>query len=387
MTAYFVQKNIERKGRLLSFLLIILGLVNVLYHININIDKYMVKYDPAWHEKRYLESQWRVPFSEKGISDAELYTYSGYKYIKGENPILLNPEQPPLGKYIIGLFIHLFGNGRLTSIFFAFLCLFLVLQIIFEATRSFFLSSLAFFLTATNSLFIDQIAFAPQLDIIQLGFFLTAAYFLIHYHKDKKNINLIFAGLSYGAMLSTKVFMQTFLTMSLFLALVLFFSSRNNMVFLKEIAIITFVGLLVFTLSYGSFFLNGGTVRKFLGVQKWIVEFYRASKIDTGKIFGTYIFLILFNKWKVWSEGYPFTKYQYWSIGWPIIFIMGSLVILKMFKNFKKASFEELFFGLWVTIYAVSLAFIPVFPRYLLLLFIPMIILICLYAKKTKVLI
>src|SRR3990167_3285667 len=59
-------------------------------------------YDPVYWEKRYLESQWVNPMSKHPIGDHGLYTWAGWAYVHGENPILINGETPPLGKYFIG---------------------------------------------------------------------------------------------------------------------------------------------------------------------------------------------------------------------------------------------------------------------------------------------
>ena len=93
----------------------------------------------------------------KGVSDATLYTYVGNEYMKGSNPTLLNPEHPPLGKYLIGLSIKVFRNENVILPIFGFIALVTVFTIVLLSTNSYLASSIVIFLTATHSLFIDQL--------------------------------------------------------------------------------------------------------------------------------------------------------------------------------------------------------------------------------------
>ncbi len=363
-------------------ILLFLSLFVILFIVVNNSSRYTEKYNHAIFEKKYLASQWRVPNSKHPISDEELFTFGGYEFVRGENPILITPEYAPLGRYLVGLSIYFFSNQRVFSIIFALITLTLVFIIIFNETRSALFSSLGVFLTATNTLFVDQIIYSPQLDIFHVSFFLLTAFFLLRYEKNKKIHHILFAGVVYGFLLSTKVFLQSFGLMVVFLPLIFYFSENDLKEAFKKFIFLTVVGLSVFVLTYFSYFLHGGSLRGLLGVQKWILEFYRSSSIDMKKLFGTYIGLVLFNRWKFWTEGYPIISFDKWSWTWPLLFLGGLITSVKVFITKNKQSFAMRYFATWTVLYAVSLLFVPVFPRYLLLLFVPMIILISLYAQK-----
>jgi len=329
------------------------------------------KFDSKKYEKKYYESQWAVPNSQKPISDETLYTYAGYKYITGTNPILVNPEAPPLGKYLIGLSIIFFNNQSVINIIIGIACLALVYHIIYLITSSFFYSSLGVFFTSINTLFTDQLIHTPQLEIFQLFFLLLITICLMQYQKKKYTLLLLFVGILLGCFFSIKAFILHLLLATIWLCL--YFISLNKAINKKVILSIGFVfsiAFIIFTTSYFNYFLQNGTLRGFLGVQKWITLFYHDSKINIFKILGSYIPLILFNKWRFWSEGYPLTSYSSWSILWPIIYIFGIYSTLMLKQNQLTRSLI-----LFVGTYSLFLFFIPVFPRYLLLLFVPLTIL------------
>ena len=190
----------------ISGLLIFLSFLYISFNLVENKILYTTQFDPKLYEKKFNQSQWTIPNSKHPISDEDLYAYAGYKYSKGTNPILINPEVPPLGKYIIGASIWLFNNQRISSIFASILSLLLIFYIVYSSTHSLFTSSLSLFLTSLNSLFIDQFTHAPQLDVFQLLFLLFSFVLFLSYSKSKSLVLLILSGILIGCFLSIKFF-------------------------------------------------------------------------------------------------------------------------------------------------------------------------------------
>jgi predicted membrane-bound dolichyl-phosphate-mannose-protein mannosyltransferase len=60
------------------------------------------------------------------VSDAELYAISGWEYIHGLSPNIINPEHPPLAKYFIGLSEIIFTNPSTMSFIFSILTIIIV---------------------------------------------------------------------------------------------------------------------------------------------------------------------------------------------------------------------------------------------------------------------
>lgn len=369
---------------IISLLLIIASLSNIFYQLYKNKQLYTKKFDPNLYEKKFNRSQWVIPQSKNQISDEDLYAYSGYKYIKGLNPILNSPEVPPLGKYLVGTSILIFGNQRIFSIIFASLCLMVIAHLVFETTKSLFASSIAIFLTSIHSLFIDQVIHAPQMDIFQLFFLLLFFTFFFLYRKTSRIILLLLSGLVMGYFISTKIFFLSFAIMNAFILIFQIFNRDKPKKIIFNLAVLDLVSLFTYIMTYSVYFIRGGNLRSFLGVQKWIFLFYKSSSIQASKLLGSYLGLTFFNRWRYWTEGYPIIKYQYWNLLWPIIFILGTISLIKLLLN-KSDKQGKIFINLitgFLLIYNIFLFISPIYPRYLLLLFIPLNMLIAIYFGK-----
>lgn len=346
---------------------------------------FLSKYNPDKTEKEYYSSQWAVKNSKHSISDTTLYSYAGYKYIKGGNPILVNPEHPPLGKYLIGVSILLLGNERIFSLIAGFISLLLIYYIIQFTTNSKTAASIGVFLTATHDLFLNQLFESPQLDIFQILFFLLLFVFLLLYFSKPRSKYLVLAGLSFGTLISIKTFPIYFVLFNSWLVLFLLFKfGRQFRPSIKILTSINLIGLFVYTLSYASYFIYAGTFRGFLGVQKYVAQFYRTSAIDGSKILGDYLGLVFFNEWRFWTEGYPLIHYSGWSITWPLLILLGIYSIVVLGKRIKDVKIKTSYLALvsFILIYNIFLFVTPIYPRYLLFLFITLIILISMTFHK-----
>lgn len=322
---------------------------------------------------------------KKVISDAQLYAYAGYEYIHGSDPTLLNPEHPPLGKYLIGLSILAFGNEHVMLLIAGVLSLALLYYLVFLGTGSIAASALAVFLTTTHSLFTDQLVNGPQLDIFQLVFFLLLAVGIQKYVQKEKILWLIFSGIALGLLASIKTFLSYYSVFGLWLFLVFFLSGKNKQKAFKHFAILNIVALAVFTATYLFYFLQGGTFRSFLGVQKYIFTFYRQSGIDPVPYLGNYLRLIFTGTWKFWSGNGVLTVYDQWSILWMIKFSAGLFVLIRL-SGLNKIKSNPLTYNLtlFFIVYNLFLFVFPIFPRYLLLLFVPIHALIAIYFLSKK---
>ncbi len=415
------------KKTLIPFIFLIATFTYLLFVLGANAKLFLSKYDHIKYQRLYEQSQWQKSqniseevelekwalskgytgwnnfkdtindskkiastknkiintVKERGISDAQLYSYVGYEYAHGKDPTLLNPEHPPLGKYLIGLSIMKFRNENIVLVATGVLSLIVIFLIVFFTTKSATASSMAVFLTATLSLFTDQLIHGPQLDIFQLLFFLLVSYFLILTETKKKLQYLILTGIFFGLLISVKTFFSYYLLFSAWLFIYFFLIRKNRFTALKDFAVIQGIGLIIFCTTYLSFFLQGGTLKKFLGVQKYIIMFYRQSGINPVPFFGNYLRLIFTGSWKFWSAGNVVSKYQEWSFLWIPVFIAGILITLKFTQDhiFRKNQ-AILLFLVFLCIYNVFLFFFPVFPRYLLLLFVPINIIIALYVSR-----
>ena len=184
-----------------------------------------------------------------------------------------------------------------------------------------------------------------------------------------------------GLLLSVKTFATHFILFLAWHAVLTLFSKRIK---IREWLLLQTGGILVFISSYAVFFVRGGNFRQWLGVQKYIIAFYKQAGINIIEFAGNYLRLIFTGSWKFWSENNPVTHYSEWSFTWIIIFLATILVIYKMIsqKDKKNIQFPERMLASFIIIYNLYLFFVPMFPRYLLLLFVPMIILISIHFNK-----
>src|SRR6185369_2316729 len=109
----------------LSILLTGIILFNISSVLYLNKDKYLAH--DYWQrfpelKHRYLDSQYanKHPI---WIVDEVGFAYAGGALITGENPILVIPDAPPLGKYLIGLSAVIFNNEHVIVAIFGVLSL------------------------------------------------------------------------------------------------------------------------------------------------------------------------------------------------------------------------------------------------------------------------
>ena len=357
-----------------------------------NWSLYSERFNPSSYEKQYNASQYMIPQSKNSISDETLLSYAGYKYATGTSPILINSDHPPLGKYIIGWITLAFGNNRISSLIFSSLSVVLIASITYLLTKSSTLSALAIGMLSVDSVLMDQIRYAPILDIIQVSFLLLYILFIHLFLQKEKTIFLILAGVAVGCMSATKLY---------FPALLLIATTGLTFLLTKQFTfkkIILFTGSLfvlaggVYTLSYLQYFLDGGTLRGFLGVQKWIFLFWKDnSVVKSGYDYKWGAFsLILFNKWKIWWGTTPTIPASNWTFFWPLFFIFGTLsaigtIILWIKNAITKKSVMILFLSLWIVVSTMYLNMLPLSTRYLMIVYFPIYILIPVTIQKLSV--
>jgi len=355
--------------------------IYLLYFINNNKNLFQEVVNKERYKEKFDQSQWIITNKNKNvISDADLYTHIGIEYIKGVDPTTQNFEIPPLGKYLIGSSVVIFFNQRIFSLIFALFCLLLIFYLVYINTHSIFPSLLATSLTMTSWFFLDQIVNAPQMEIFQLFFLLCLFLFFSLYEKKTKKRYLILAGLSAGGFLSIKFFFVHYFLLMIMFTSYYFISKKKLRKILIDLSVINLFIFLIYVGYYYRFFLLGESVIEFLQIQKWIIGFYLKSGIETAKIFAGYLPLIYANRWQFWSKGYPIIHYDYWSITWPIIHSAGimSLIFLYTKKYMQKNPFYKLL-AIFIIIYSIFLLFTPIWPRYLLLLFVPLQMVISLF--------
>lgn len=385
----------QKSNRLLKRIAILFFLGIAFLRITIpilqNQKQYLEKYDPHLYEQKYNASQYMIPASKNPISDEQLLSHAGYKYATGTNPILINSDHPPLGKYLIGWSILIFRNNRIISIVCALSILLLVGTITYMLTLSLFFSTLAVCLASFDPMLVDQVIHAPILDIIQATFFLLYLLFLCFYLKSPNNILLLIMGITLGALSSIKLYFPAIIAVVVTITTFII-TKKDIRTIMKFALIIPPFAFITYALTYLRYFIISKSIMGFMGVQKWMFLFWQNNSIDRTKIFANILPLILFNKWKVWWGNKEYISYSGWSIVWPIFFILSIIAAgfclyqyITRFRHVTKIPYTitiMIFLSLWFIVFTGYLCFVPISPRYLMMLYLPSYILIVLSLHK-----
>ena len=352
------------KVRNLFFLLLLLiFLGNLFFRVFTYQKEYTTHFDHEYWRDRYFSSQWVVSNSKNPIGDDGLYAYVGWEYIHGANPTLLNAEIPPLGKYMIGVGEVVFGNQNILILIIGVLCLLLFYLVNLRLFKDKLVAFIPVVIFSLDPLFYTQLR-APYLDTIYLLFLFLTILFTLH----KK---YFIAAFCLGCFASVK-----FPAASLFLVMpIAFWVAIWDRKHLKRFVISLLICPVTFVLFYLQFFLLGGTIHAFLGVQKWIISFYSmGAKASYGIVYP----MILFNSWNTWFSGVQ--KVSEWTILWPtsligsifsaipLLRIVYAHVFLHKKKEVVAEDYNMTLILFWVLSYMIFLTLTPVFPRYLLLL-------------------
>jgi len=341
------------------FTFLILGLIifRLGFYIFSNRVSLLQKFYPEAHERAYLGSTY-VTKGGAPIPDHIVYGYAAWEYIHGKNPTLINPEMPPLGKYLMGISILVFQRIQISSLMLGFLSLILVFLIGKTILKSTILALIPVIILSFEPIFIGQLDTA-LLDIYHLFFILLAFYFFIL--AQRKNLFFIPASLALGGVIAVKFYAAGIIvafSWELYLIIIRNYRGLINLIVSLPLAI------LVLMASYFKIFLEGESLRRFFGIQKWMWDFHSQGKflVPIGSIWQ----LIFLKKWITWWADRRPLPAPDWQITWPITTIisltMGALALLKK----RRWPSEANILLTWIIVYFTFLTFGIIYPRYLL---------------------
>jgi len=326
------------KEKIFTFLLIVLIIFPFGRTLWRERERYLSPFNLEQAQNLYNISQYTQGEGASWIPDEILFAYAGWYYLQGGSPILVNPENPPLGKYLIGLGIKFLNSEKILMPFFGFFSLgsFFLLSHWFFKKTWLALIPVAFF--SWERLFQEQLIYVSQFELFALTFLNLA--FLFFLKGEEKRKYFLLSSFFVGALWGTRPWMAT---------IPLLFSWGIYLAFLKKKLKIAFSWLLslpiavfVLLLAYSKLFLEGWGPYKVLSVQKWILWYHQSRLIN----FGTIWPLIYLNRWYVWWGDQPFLPMVQWNIFWPIFttlaIIFSCLVFLSLLKKRKKLRFLKI---------------------------------------------
>jgi len=361
-------------------MLVFLGLI-IAYQIYSYRATYLSQFDKIYARDLYDHSQYSIPISPRTISDELLYQVAGNDYFKDWQLFKINPEAPPVGKYLYGLSIGIFNNAQVISIFVFLLCAFIYLKIAKYITKDNLLAFVCLFLFVLEPLIFSQIS-KSMLDLPQLfAFFIHIYSFLLLIDEEKKEFWKIFflillAGLSLGFFISIKI---GFLAIAIVLADLIMLWKKRRLWFIVPIIGLT---VFVYTASYLPYFLQGNNLISFIRAQKWIFNYWTSSKVRP--IPGMIFLSFLTGLTKGWHQGALWERFPEWTVFWPFYLISYLMTLVLVIKNTTNLKTRYFYLIVLTGCLLFTLAIIPLFIRYLLLILPLFIIFFVFYLKSIK---
>ncbi len=345
--------------QIINYILFFAICVSVVSTIAISRQRFFTRFDPNWYRGTYESSQFASDVTKRTtfITDWDLYSYAGYRYLQGDDPTSINFEHPPLGKYIIGLSISVFNNENYLQLYGGIVLLFLTFLLAKHAIGNTTISLFVTFLFSLEKIFTQQMTHA-LLDIWQAVFLYVGIYSLQKIERGK--IWMLLLIIAMDGILTTKFFATGIVFILYILGYLLL---QKKYLLLKQI-FICFVAVLAFyLLVYLPFFITHSFF-DFIYLHVKIIKLFKAyvPEYPWGEVFK----LLFFGDWLTWWGSKGYVKTEFYNLFWPII---TSNIFLIFFAFRKKSIFDtskSLF--LWTIIYLLFTSTHILFPHYLLLI-------------------
>lgn len=307
-------------------------------------------------EGAFNGSQYRQKDYPAFIPDETIFSYAAGAYIRGVDPIIINSEHTPLGKYMIGLFIILMKNDKFIVLPCAFLSLIAVWLIGRNVLKDGVSAFIPIALLATEPLFLNQIRTAPLLDIIQLPWILLA---IAAFHWEKRKGVFIATSVMVGLVMATKTIVPAILLVATFMVYLSFQRLWKHMV---RFTLWLSISGIIFMASYAKTFMSGYTLVDFIGFQKWILLYQQSKLIFPFSVWR----LLLLNQWQAWWGDMRILTANDWRFTWPVSTLLGLMAIGLL--TVRKVSIKEPIAIpiLWFAIYSAFLSLGVVSSRFFL---------------------
>lgn len=360
----------------IGFILIMVIFTNVFSVVNSQKEKYTTT--SFWQnlsglKQIYLDSQYVNKHPKGWIPDEVVNAYAGGAYVQGVSPILIAPDTPPLGRYLIGLSALLFNNENIITLLSAIGSLIMMYLIGMQVFKKHLLALLPPLFISFEPLFFNQLIYTPLLDIIQLFFLLLGFYFfnLALLTKNKQVFFFILANIFLGCFIATKFYITGITVAAAWIATLFILRRTKDMLLL--FATLPIAGI-VLLLTYVRVLFDHYPLLKFLGIQKYVFLYHKSQLMYPFSVWA----LLLFNKWYVWFGSNPIISDAQWRISWPLItfgtFITGILMLVKKIK----ISLPVIPLLSWVIIYLLFFSAGQITSRYFVIL-IPVMYIVALY--------
>lgn len=312
---------------------------------------------------QYIHSQYSLETSEYfgAMDDDLLYLYSGIMLTYGADPTEINPEMPPLGKYLIGWSWRLSGTYFWIQWFWLWLLTGASWQFTRILTKSNTASYLAGILLVTEPLVVEQTS-RSLLDLPLACAVLVCLICLNQLVRTQSpgRVWKYLLGVSIGLAASIKLPLTAGL---IWLVSVLWMVARFKRKSIKHLIAISLTASIVYILSYGQYWwLSRGDLFGFILHLVEVIRLYR-SYLPEYPWLEIWRILVL-GRWQTWWDGSPIIPVESWRLTW----LLGSFAWMYYLFKSKLGKHSSLTPGIaFVGLYLLSNSIHLVFPRYVLL--------------------
>lgn len=329
-------------------------------------------------EHAYNTSQYRIKEHPGIIPDETVFSYTAGAYVHGIDPIMINSEHAPLGKYFLALSIILFQNDALPILIFGLVSLIGLWQLSQKIIGRSFWAFIPVIILSLDRLFLDQFRTVPLLDLMQLPFIIYTVYAYITERENGKRLYWR-TGILLGVVAAMKhPAMGALLYASFILSL---YGSKQWIKEIISLTVWTTLGGIVYIATYIRTFMSGYSVADFIGFQKWIVLYQKSKFLYPFSVWK----LIFLNQWQTWWGDFSLAKAADWNILWPLgtgtTIIYGLVGIMRRVK----ISLPEKILFSWILVYGAFLSTGVVSSRFLLP-FLPFVYILSVRAIKNFIL-
>lgn len=369
------------RSLIISLLLVLITIFNLGNTIYLQKKQYLSNY---WYKfstlkQTYLDSQYVNKHPKGWVPDEFVNAYNAGELTKGTNPVLIIPDTPPLGKYLIGLSILVFNNENIISLICGLLSVLLMYLVGRQIYAHTITALLPIFFLSFEPIFNNQFVYTPLFDIIQLVFLLASLYFFNKGFLSKKKYHIFFvlSSILLGCFISTKFFATGITIIAAYYIILLVHKDKKRLIALTVSAPLAIIILL---LSYVRVLAFDKNLHTFIGIQKWVFLYHKSQLILPFTIWP----LILFNKWYVWYGNQPIISDPQWRITWPIGLI-GTIITIAFYVRKKiphKKEVEVLM--AWSVFYILFFSIGQITTRYLII-YIPVLYMITFYGIECAI--
>lgn len=325
--------------------LAIIALIISLANIDFNSEKITGEYIET-----YLRSQ-DIDFDVKPrthISDAHIYSASGFLYAMGSSPTEYNFQHPPFTKYLFGLSAILFGSPFWIQLVFGIILPILTLYLGLKTFKSIIASFVASLLLVLDPLY-QELTKHTLLDLGQSVFAICYVIVAIYF------VNLpIVAGIFLGLFAASKFWSSATI---FFIAVEAFLFWKKKKIDTKRIVVTLTTSFLIFNLTYIASYINTEGFNIFFWQAK-VAKFMIHHDVATE--FGGSLVLFLTGGFNTWWSGEQ--ARDIWSILWPA----SSIASLFLFMKHKSID-NKAFIFIFPILYIFSLVGQAPFSRYFIL--------------------